>query len=174
MQFTTKIAAMALLSGAAFAAPVATPDVVEVADTGVTVNEVAPGLIFTMEPGALALINNCGGSSFINRTSGGSPWVNDCRQIAYNIRNGGTWTTDGLVGNHRQLVQYGTCAFGVEVKGADTFVGQYKVGNSDIIDLINDSINRFQSGGRVGSEGRMPCQKVVGGNAWVTWGLYHD
>jgi len=174
MQFTSKIAALVLFSGAALAAPVAAP--AAASEPGVTVNEVEPGLLFTMGPGALALINNCGGSSFINRTGPYAPLVNDCRQIAYNIRNGGTWVTDGAAGNHRQLVQYGTCAFGVEIKGGDpTFFDQYKVGNSDIIDLINDSINRFQSGGRIGAEGRMPCQKVIqNGDAWVSWGIYHD
>ncbi|KAF9054896.1 putative necrosis-inducing factor-domain-containing protein, partial [Panaeolus papilionaceus] len=119
-------------------------------------------------------INNCGDSSFINQTSGGSPTVADCRQLAANIAGDGTWTVELL--EHHQLAQYGTCAFGVQsYYHFNTFA--YRVGNSDIIDLINDSINRFQLNGLVGSKGSMPCQSDpfgwAGYTATVNWGLYH-
>ncbi|PPR07930.1 hypothetical protein CVT24_000910 [Panaeolus cyanescens] len=101
------------------------------------------------------LINNCGDSDFINQTSGGSPFVSDCLQIAANIAGGGSWAVALLT--HRQLVQYGTCAFGVQ-GGFWLGVTNYKVGNADIIDLINDSVSRFQWNGRVGAKGSMPCR----------------
>jgi hypothetical protein len=47
------------------------------------------------------------------------------------------------------------------------------VGNQDIIDLINDSVNRFQWNGLVGSRGDMQCRVVGSGQDAVSWGLYH-
>ncbi|KAF9053378.1 hypothetical protein BJ165DRAFT_1524072 [Panaeolus papilionaceus] len=50
---------------------------------------------------------------------------------------------------------------------SDADVG-YVVGNQDIIDIINDSIKKFQSSaGRVGAEGVMKCD-----SSKVDWGLY--
>lgn len=51
--------------------------------------------------------------------------------------------------------------------------GSFYVGNSDIIDVVNTAISRFQSGGRVGAKGKMSC--TAGGtndHAGVYWGLY--
>lgn len=97
---------------------------------------------------AQASINDCGDSTFVNQSSGGSPKVPDCQQLAKNINGGGTWTI-WPTGQH-QLAQYGTCAF-----GAETDAGWANIGNQDIIDLINSSIQRFQWNGLVGSKGRM-------------------
>ncbi|PPR01772.1 hypothetical protein CVT24_001812 [Panaeolus cyanescens] len=125
-----------------------------------------------LEHEARAMINNCGASTFINQSSPGSPFVSDCRQIATNIAGGGTWSV-ALIGHH-QLVQYGTCAFGVQAPFA-LGVTNFRVGNSDIIDLINDSISRFEWSGRVGAKGNMPCQTDPGMfNIDVEWGIYHD
>ena len=110
-------------------------------------------------------VNDCGDSSFINQSSGGSPLISDCQMIQRNIAGGGTWTTNAIVGQ-RQLVQYGTCAFGVTVRS-----GTANVGNQDIIDIINTSIQMFSYEGRVGSKGTMPCQGPLGGTT-VDWGLY--
>ncbi|KAH7129015.1 putative necrosis-inducing factor-domain-containing protein [Dactylonectria macrodidyma] len=120
---------------------------------------------------ARASINDCGDSTFINQSSGGSPTVNDCRQIAYNIRNGGTWTV-GAGGEHHQLVQYGTCAFGAQGDGS---INAAYIGNQDIIDLINSSIDKFQWNGLVGAKGSMGCQSLKGlvGGATMNWGIYH-
>jgi hypothetical protein len=128
-------------------------------------NVVAPGVMFNPSPGNS--VNDCGGSSFDNQSSGGSPRVDDCRQIAANIAGGGTWTIN--VGDTRQLVQYGTCAF-----NAGSSQDLFHVGNQDIIDLINDSISRFEWNGLVGSKGHMTCQDAFGNeNVGVNWGLYH-
>lgn len=38
-------------------------------------------------------VNDCGDSTFVNQSSGGSPTVSDCQQIARNIAGGGTWVS---------------------------------------------------------------------------------
>ncbi|RHZ53848.1 uncharacterized protein CDV56_107558 [Aspergillus thermomutatus] len=105
-------------------------------------------------------------------TSEASPLVSDCQQITRNIANGGRWEVEDFGGQH-QLVQYGTCAFGVT---GDKSINGFYVGNSDIIDLINDSISRYQWHGKVGSKGVMGCHSLLGAmsGARVTWGLYHN
>lgn len=153
------IATVAVFFTSAWAAPPPAP--------GTTRNANSPAVIFTAgSPGDW--INDCGDSSFTNRSSGGSPRVDDCRQIAANINGGGTWEVENFAGSQHQLVQYGTCAFGVQGTGASNSVYFY-VGNSDIIDLINSSIDKFQWNGLVGSEGVMNCQPGQD----VKWGLYH-
>ncbi|PSN59371.1 hypothetical protein BS50DRAFT_476817, partial [Corynespora cassiicola Philippines] len=115
--------------------------------------------------------NECGDSSFENQTTGGSPTVNDCRQLARNIAGNGRWTV-GAGGEHRQLAQYGTCAFGAQ--GNKSMNWAY-IGNQDIIDLINDSINRFQWNGLVGAKGSMACRGGSGQiiDTEMIWGIYH-
>ncbi|KAF9041584.1 putative necrosis-inducing factor-domain-containing protein [Panaeolus papilionaceus] len=110
--------------------------------------------------------SRCGDSSFINQTSGASPKASDCRGITKNIAGGGTWTTPSF-GQQRELVSFGECKFGVtSLNAAGGF--NFVVGNQDIIDIINDSIKRFQSSaGRVGAKGTMNC-----GGTDVEWGLY--
>ena len=48
---------------------------------------------------ARSSINNCGDSSFINQSSGGSPRVSDCQQIARNIAGRGTWEVEDFTGS---------------------------------------------------------------------------
>ncbi|KAF9033626.1 Ecp2 effector protein, partial [Panaeolus papilionaceus] len=86
-------------------------------------------------------VNRCGDSTFINQSSGGSPLVDDCLRITENIANDGEWTT--TVFGHRQLVQHGTCAFGV-VSTGDGDGLNFRVWNEDIISIIHDSVNKFQ------------------------------
>jgi len=133
----------------------------------VTKNRRSPSVLFTES--ADDSINDCGDSSFVDASSSGSPLVSDCLQIAANIAGGGTWEVDSLPIQH-QLVQYGTCAFGVTANG-DNFLNSYwyYVGNQDIIDLIHSSIDLFQWYGLVGASGYMNCQPDTD----VTWGLYH-
>ncbi|GFF22633.1 hypothetical protein IFM61606_08574 [Aspergillus udagawae] len=160
MQLLKSVTALGLfLTAAVEAAPVAAP-----ADR--SMNEASPSVLFIKKRDR---INDCGDSTFINQSSGGSPRVDDCLQIARNIAGGGTWTFEGF-GVQHQLLQYGTCAFGV-TQGSRVTV---KIGNQDIIDLINDSISRFQWYGLVGSKGTMNCQ-VSGyiGQESVSWGIYH-
>ncbi|KAF4436166.1 hypothetical protein F53441_13310 [Fusarium austroafricanum] len=111
----------------------------------------------------------CGDSTFDNHSTGGSPLVKDCQKITRNIAGDGRWD---LTVRHRQVVQYGTCAFGAEIVGQLT--AGY-IGNTDIIDLINDSINKFQWEGKVGAAGEMSCKSLSGrfSDARVRWGIYH-
>ncbi|KAF7967881.1 hypothetical protein HWV62_32820 [Athelia sp. TMB] len=110
--------------------------------------------------------NDCGDSSFVGETSGGSPLISDCQIIQKNIAGGGTWTTSA--GAQRQLVQFGTCAFGITVISDGAAI----VGNQDIIDLINSSIQLFGSGRRVAAKGAMPCNALFGGpRLTVDWEL---
>jgi hypothetical protein len=74
-----------------------------VAAAPTTVNQRSSAVIFTAE----SSINDCGNSSFENESSGASPTVSDCRQIAANIAGGGTWEVENLAGEQHQLVQYG-------------------------------------------------------------------
>ncbi|KAJ5745953.1 hypothetical protein N7520_011135 [Penicillium odoratum] len=111
-------------------------------------------------------INDCGTSTFVDETTSGSPKVADCKKIATNIKSGGTWTFEGF-GVQHQLVQYGTCAFGVTVS-ADYYT---MIGNEDIIDLITDSIEKYKWEGKVGAKGHMMCEGQDGKNE-VVWGIY--
>lgn len=49
------------------------------------------------------------------------------------------------------------------------------IGNQDIIDLINSSIEKFQWEGKVGAAGVMGCQSLTGlvGGVDMRWGIYH-
>ncbi|KAM0233352.1 hypothetical protein ACHAPO_007046 [Fusarium lateritium] len=113
----------------------------------------------------------CGKSTFVNRSSRGSPLVKDCRRIARNIAKGGSWKV-GAGGEHHQQLQYGTCAFGIQ--GAKTQINRATIGNQDVIDLINDSIKKFQWKGRVGAEGVMSCKGWLDSRVDMKWGIYHD
>ena len=115
-------------------------------------------------------VNDCGDSSFINQSTGGSPLISDCQQITRNIAGSGTWPV--AAGAQRQLVQYGTCALGAQLSNTANIA---YVGNQDIIDLINTSIDKFSWNGKVGAKGTMDCQSASGltGSARVDWGIYH-
>ncbi|GFF25316.1 hypothetical protein IFM46972_01364 [Aspergillus udagawae] len=162
MQLLKSITALGLfLTAAVEAAPVAAP-----ADR--SMNEASPSVLFIKKRSS---INDCGYSTFVNQSSGGSPRVDDCLQIARNIAGGGTWVVSAVAGVHHQLLQYGTCAFGVEHDPDFADGPIYKIGNQDIIDLINDSVNRFQWFGLVGAKGEMDCQPTLGSDSvpiiWV-------
>lgn len=115
-------------------------------------------------------VNDCGDSSFINQSTGGSPLISDCQQITRNIAGSGTWPV--AAGAQRQLVQYGTCALGAQLSNTANIA---YVGNQDIIDLINTSIDKFSWDGKVGAKGVMDCQSAsgLGVSARVDWGIYH-
>lgn len=122
-------------------------------------------------PTLVARTNDCGDSSFENQSSGGSPAVSDCQQLAANIVGTGTWTVSDSAG-FTQLAQYGTCAFGVH----PTSNGWYAlIGNDDIRDLIYESISRYSWNGLVGAKGHMDCQSGKGalGDIGVDWAVYH-
>lgn len=116
--------------------------------------------------------DTCGDSTFENDISGASPLVEDCLQIIKNIEGdtGDDYTTN--IVEQRELLHFGTCAFGVEatkVNGNANFV----VGGQDVIDIINEAVKRFgDSGGKVGAKGNMDCNGNVKQQP-VLWGIYH-
>ncbi len=80
------------------------------------------------------------------------------------------------------IVSSGTCVFGVEAH--DQWAGALggaaaKIGAFDVIDLINDSVNKFKtSDGLVGAKGTVPCAQsfiTLGGTTHdIIWGIYHS
>ena len=115
----------------------------------------------------------CLGTSFYDDISLGLPLSTDCYQIAINIIDGGHWTFES--GSHHQLVQYSTCAFGVESQDRPAGI-MTRIGNQDIIDAILGSIHQFEWKTIVGASGLVGCPAL-----WdldpqgvrVKWGLYH-
>jgi hypothetical protein len=114
-------------------------------------------------------VNDCSDSTFENNSGIGSPLTTDCLRIATNIA-GGTWKVETVTCRYHQLVQFGTCAFCVTVCANTAFVN---IGNQDIMDLIHESVPRFEWNGSVSATGRMQCQS---GRQWVwtDWNIYHD
>jgi hypothetical protein len=102
MKAAKEVMTLVLFAVSATAAPLLT-----------TANKPSLGLIFSRES-----VNDCGDSSFTNQSSPGSPLVDDCMTITTNIADGGLWTV--IAPGSRQLVQYGTCAFGVSVNSGRT------------------------------------------------------
>lgn len=119
----------------------------------------------------------CGDSTFVNQNSAASPLIADCMRIVDNLSvwsvgtNGkATWEVESFAKQHHQLVQYGTCAFGVQGNmGGDAY---FYVGNQDIIDIIRSSVEKFGAGGTVGAKGDMTCH-AGSFPPTVTWGIYH-
>lgn len=120
----------------------------------------------------LPLPDLCGDSTFVDQTSGASPKSSDCLQIAKNIGKGGTWDVEAIVSNHHQLLQYGTCVFGVEAMGVTGNV-QVFLGAQDIIDVITDAVDKFGGSGKIGAKGKMKCNGNIKRQE-IEWGLYHD
>jgi hypothetical protein len=115
--------------------------------------------------------NDCGTSSFTDATSNASPLVTDCQQIVTNIQGTtGEWEVEAATGKQHQLVQYGTCAFGVTAAAGKGDVDIH-VGAQDIVDLITSSISMFASNGKVGASGTMNCKGDVNDDSTL-WGLY--
>jgi len=120
--------------------------------------------------------NDCGPSSFENHTTGASPLVADCQQLARNLAGGGTFQIES--GSQWELARYGSCHFGIQSScyRPDKCIAWgiiVKIGNQDIIDCINTAITKYTWEGRVGSQGHMTCQEA-GSEADIPmlWGLY--
>lgn len=118
--------------------------------------------------------DECHDSTFENETSDASPLVEDCLQIISNIEgDASTDFTHQVVGeNQRQILQYGSCAFGIEAT-ATNGNADFTVGGQDVIDIINDAVSRFGAGGKIGAKGQMKCSGNVKDQD-VEWGIYHD
>ena len=121
--------------------------------------------------------NLCGNqdpSWWRGRTSSGSPNEADCAELGYAVSfQRGFWST-GQLNNYLTIALRGTCAFGVRLTVGTLCGGEYNVGNTDVTDLIRDSI-RFALGGKLGAEGAfLPCRGPGGGNSCaIDWAIYH-
>lgn len=114
----------------------------------------------------------CGMSTFEDRTHGGSPLISDCLQIIRNIEGDGTteWRHQVAGKPHREILSFGSCRFGIEA----THIGlnvDFRVGGQDVIDIINDSVQKFGKNGRVAARGEMECSGSNNGQG-VLWGIY--
>lgn len=137
------------------------------------------GIASGASPNPAALLSKhandaCGNSSFVNKSSSGSPTVGDCNCI----RNRALATPRSYLSYLRDAQQQGgwhrlttcrTCVFGFKTSNAFGTI----VGTSDIADLIRDSINRFQWNRRVGAEGKMGCGNGLE-TASTNWAIFHS
>ncbi|KAK3984707.1 putative necrosis-inducing factor-domain-containing protein [Cladorrhinum sp. PSN332] len=124
--------------------------------------------------------DTCGASSFVNKSSGGSPKTTDCVKIRdhYRTANGHFVVMSNFDikpnGDWCRLVITGSCVFGIKSKNQ----WDPRVGSTDIADLTGDSINKFKTSGspsRVGAEGNMGCQTdMFTGTASVDWAIFHN
>ncbi|KAF9037159.1 putative necrosis-inducing factor-domain-containing protein, partial [Panaeolus papilionaceus] len=118
-------------------------------------------------------VGTCDDSTFINQSSGGSPRVDDCLQITRNVDPNRVYTLP--IDSYFEIESFGTCAIG----GFSAFVrpmSNVKIGGQDVIDIITDSVRRFQWNGLVGAKGDMRCQMNPDLYHWsqrVDWGIYH-
>ncbi|KAK3399996.1 putative necrosis-inducing factor-domain-containing protein [Sordaria brevicollis] len=118
--------------------------------------------------------DTCDDTTLINKTSGASPSVGDCAAVRDYYRNDNghfeaayfwdLWTSDWC-----RLVITRSCVFGIKSSHTD---GTY-FGSSNIADLVDLSINRFQSNGRIGAEGETQCANG-GPNApsYTKWAIF--
>lgn len=117
--------------------------------------------------------DRCGDSTHVDQTSGASPKVSDCEQIIRNIEGDASTEFTHRITGHREILSYGSCAFGIERTGGTGGAVQFKVGGQDVIDAINKSVKKFGSSGKVGAKGVMPCDGTTAGTkVKVEWGIY--
>ena len=104
-------------------------------------------------------------------TSGASPLISDCEIMQNNIKGGGDWQVYPDSGHH-QLIQAGTCAFGV--KGQTINSSRFKIGNGDIYNMVTNSIRDFGKDGKVGATGIIGCGlQGAEGTVDVIWNIFH-
>ena len=108
----------------------------------------------------------CGSSSFHRETSNGSPSVADCRGM---LNSGELDIVYEVVGSRSEVKRSGNCRFMVYSPGHTA------IGESDIRDLVRDSIAKFSNNGKVGARGSMDCKGELlgwGGDARVDWWIW--
>ncbi|KAI8217095.1 hypothetical protein K4K53_009486 [Colletotrichum sp. SAR 10_77] len=117
--------------------------------------------------------DHCGDSSFGNHASDVSPKVNDCQQIIRTIEGDASTEFTHRITGHCQILEFGSCHFGIGRTGGTGGAVEFRVGGQDVIDVINESIKRFGGGGRIGAKGIMPCSGTTAGTKVnVEWGIY--
>ncbi|KAL5337270.1 major facilitator superfamily domain-containing protein [Aspergillus crustosus] len=96
---------------------------------------------------------------FEDQTSDALPDIKDCCTIIKNNQgDGGTDFKHQVVGTpHREILDFGSCHFGIEAISANGNV-EFYVSGQDVIDIINDAIAKFgNSNGKIGAKGLMNC-----------------
>ncbi|KAK3396053.1 putative necrosis-inducing factor-domain-containing protein [Sordaria brevicollis] len=110
-----------------------------------------------------------------DRTSAGSPYSVDCKQIWINIRHGGSWEW-GTGRNPFTVAKYGTCLVGLEPGDKVLWGNWLKVGNEDVMKIIDETLKLpFYNGEQVGSRGTMECRTTTKPHNYfkVRWGVWH-
>lgn len=138
----------------------------------------ASPLAFPQNAGSGSGISNtCGVSSFVPITGDASqaPTLDNCYKLRDQASKSGPWKIDGP----KTLATFGDCAFSAQpVNGGESGY----IGTSDIHDLVEDAIKRWQSAGsvngyqgtitkQVGTAGDMPCDSEGGTQVQIAWTL---
>lgn len=114
-------------------------------------------------------VTKCSGYTYEDETTSASPLVSDCKVLMSNIAGTtGTWTTG--IGPQRTIPKYGTCKFGVQSVGVTGDV-TFNTGSQDVVNIITESIAKYEWEGRVGAKGYMKCDGDAGSQK-VKWGLF--
>ncbi|KAF9873540.1 hypothetical protein CkaCkLH20_08999 [Colletotrichum karsti] len=117
--------------------------------------------------------DRCGVSTFENQGSDASPSVSDCKQIIKNIEGDGSTEFTQRITGQREILKFGSCAFGIQRTGGTGGAVEFKVGGQDVIDVINEAIRQFGGSGKIGAKGVMPCDGTTAGTTVsVLWGIY--
>ncbi|KAL2203833.1 hypothetical protein CC79DRAFT_1324660 [Sarocladium strictum] len=95
--------------------------------------------------------DKCSGSAFYSETSSGSPWAEDCLDLAQQFDEK---SESFSVGSTRiEIARKGNRRF----MALSTSEGAV-VGNTDARDVIQDSYNKFMADRKLGARGSMACQ----------------
>ncbi|KAF7522110.1 hypothetical protein G7054_g12257 [Neopestalotiopsis clavispora] len=101
--------------------------------------------------------NQCGESSFVDKTTTGSPNQDDCQVIVTQMNNGpGYWQLlqGGDLhanGDWCRVAYHGSCVFGVKT----TVIFGLFIGSTDISDIVIEAMNLRKGDPRVQYEGKM-------------------
>ncbi|KAB5583322.1 putative necrosis-inducing factor-domain-containing protein [Coniochaeta sp. 2T2.1] len=120
--------------------------------------------------------NECGPSSFQNQRDNASPSIDDCLRMTADMANAGYWEVMST-GRFVHVANSGTCVFSVTAKVIDRGLDEFFfVGNQDIIDLVNSSVQMFGSRGKVAAQGEMECVSYAGNDhrTHVQWAIYNS
>ncbi|KAH6848434.1 hypothetical protein B0I37DRAFT_432719 [Chaetomium sp. MPI-CAGE-AT-0009] len=117
--------------------------------------------------------DRCGESTFENRGSDVSPLVSDCLQIIRNIEGDASTEFTHRITEHREILSFGSCRFGIERTGGTGGAVEFKVGGQDVIDVINDAVKKYGRNGKISARGVMSCDGTTAGtHVDVLWGIY--
>ncbi|KAB5566607.1 putative necrosis-inducing factor-domain-containing protein [Coniochaeta sp. 2T2.1] len=164
--------AFELLRRDALPPPISDPSPILGLSTTTNEEEVLQELTFT----ASSSSDKCGPSSFRNQRDNASPSIEDCLRMTANMANAGYWDVMAT-GRLVHVANSGTCVFSVTAKVIDRgFDEFFFVGNQDIIDLINSSVQKFGSRGKVAAQGEMECISYAGNDhrTHVQWAIYNS